>query len=151
MYLKCPREKCDKKLNKQDTNFFKNKIKSRRTFKLASSLKPISTESILSIFPSPARSFKSRTSLLLSGPSAPGPCSLIRHHCKQFQRYIIHMNFLSTNSYSLLFQDSSLAFCPAEMTSSKGRGAREDQCSCLDCAISAHMPKKHRRNMSQEL
>jgi len=33
------------------------------------------------------------------------------------------------------------------MTSSKGRGAREDQCSCLDCAISAHMPKKHRSNM----
>lgn len=54
------------------------------------------------------------------------------------------MNVFSTNSFSLLFQDSSLAFCPAEMTSSKGRGAREDQCSCLDCAISAHMPKKHR-------
>lgn len=39
------------------------------------------------------------------------------------------------------FQDS-LAFCPAEITISNGRGAREDQCSCFDTAISAHIPDK---------
>lgn len=27
------------------------------------------------------------------------------------------------------------------MTTSNGRGAREDQCSCFDTAISAHMPE----------
>ena len=37
------------------------------TFKDANSLSPISTESIISIFPSPVRSLKSRTDLTLSG------------------------------------------------------------------------------------
>jgi hypothetical protein len=37
------------------------------------------------------------------------------------------------------------------MTSSNGRGAKEDQCSYLDCAISAHMPLKHGSNKPQEL
>ena len=41
------------------------------TFKDANSLSPISTESILSIFPSPVRSRKSRTDLTLSGSSPP--------------------------------------------------------------------------------
>lgn len=38
-------------------------------------------------------------------------------------------------------QDSSLAFCPAETTTSNGRGAKDDQCSYLDTAISAQIPK----------
>lgn len=42
-----------------------------RTFKEANSLKPISTESMLSIFPSPDKSLKSRTSLLLLSESSP--------------------------------------------------------------------------------
>jgi hypothetical protein len=37
----------------------------KNTFKEASSFSPISTESIVSIFPSPVRSFKSGTRLLL--------------------------------------------------------------------------------------
>ena len=41
------------------------------TFKDANSLSPISTESIISIFPSPVRSLKSRTDLTLSGSSPP--------------------------------------------------------------------------------
>lgn len=44
------------------------------TLREANSLKPISTESILSIFPSPVRSFKSRTFLLRSGLTGPAPC-----------------------------------------------------------------------------
>lgn len=35
---------------------------------------------------------------------------------------------------------SSLAFCPAEMTTSNGKGANEDQYSCFEIAISEHMP-----------
>lgn len=35
---------------------------------------------------------------------------------------------------------SSLAFCPAEITTSNGKGAKEDQYSCFEIAISAHMP-----------
>lgn len=34
------------------------------------------------------------------------------------------------------FHDSSFAFCPAERTISRGRGANDDQCSCFDTAIS---------------
>lgn len=53
-----------------------------------------------------------------------------------------------------LCNDSSLAFCPAEMTTSNGRGAKDDQCSCFDTAISAHMPtkqeSKRRKRISRE-
>lgn len=35
-----------------------------------------------------------------------------------------------------LFHESSLAFCPAERATSRGRGANDDQCSCFDTAIS---------------
>ena len=42
-------------------------------------------------------------------------------------------------------QFSSLAFCPAEMTISKGRGAKDDQYSYFENAISAQMPKKHEK------
>jgi len=44
----------------------KNSLFVKNTFKEANSRNPISTESILSIFPSPVRSLKSRTILLLS-------------------------------------------------------------------------------------
>lgn len=44
-----------------------------KTFKEANSLSPISTESILSILPSPVRSLKSRTGLLLSESAPPVP------------------------------------------------------------------------------
>lgn len=45
------------------------------TFKEASSFKPISTDSMLSIFPSPVRSLISGTNLLLfSGFRSPGKC-----------------------------------------------------------------------------
>jgi hypothetical protein len=50
----------------------------KKTFKEANSRNPISTESILSIFPSPVRSLKSRTTLLLSG--SPPPVSFIQHY-----------------------------------------------------------------------
>jgi len=32
------------------------------------------------------------------------------------------------------------------MTTSNGRGAKDDQCSCFETAISAHMPIKQRAN-----
>jgi hypothetical protein len=40
------------------------------------------------------------------------------------------------------------------MTTSNGRGAKDDQCSCFDTAISAHMPtkqesKRQKRNSEQ--
>ena len=44
-------------------------------------------------------------------------------------------------------QLSSLAFCPADSTISKGRGARDDQYSYLDVAMSEHMPEMQRQMM----
>lgn len=44
-------------------------------------------------------------------------------------------------------QHSSLAFCPAESTISKGRGAKEDQYSCFATAISAQIPEEERDAM----
>lgn len=41
-----------------------------------------------------------------------------------------------------LFRDSSLAFCPAEKTTSNGRGAKDDQCLCFETAISTQIPAK---------
>jgi hypothetical protein len=34
----------------------------------------------------------------------------------------------------------SFALWPADITYSKGRGAKEDQCSCFAVAISGHIP-----------
>lgn len=39
-----------------------------------------------------------------------------------------------------------MALCPAEMTNSKGRIAKVDQCSCSDTAMSAQMPIKAKTN-----
>lgn len=39
-------------------------------------------------------------------------------------------------------QESS-GFWAAERTTSKGRGAKADQCPCLDVAISSHIPKSN--------
>lgn len=36
--------------------------------------------------------------------------------------------------------EASLALWPADITYSKGRGAKEDQCSCFAEAISGHIP-----------
>lgn len=54
-------------------------IYQKETFKEASSFNPISTDSMLSIFPSPVRSLISGTRLLLlSGSRSPGKCK--RHN-----------------------------------------------------------------------
>lgn len=51
---------------------------------------------------------------------------------------IISLAYGHISSIYLLprFLDSSLAFWPAEITTSRGRGANEDQCSCFVTAIS---------------
>lgn len=121
-------------------------IKNWRTFKEANSLRPISTDSILSIFPSPVKSLKSRLLLSESSPPAqPAERMLTRTH----ETFKNNSNIASNAMQEFTpFQDSSLAFCPAETTISKGRGAKDDQCSYLEAAISAHIPVGH-RNMGQ--
>lgn len=39
-----------------------------------------------------------------------------------------------------LLKDCFFALCPAEVTTSSGRGANEDQYSCLAVAISGYIP-----------
>lgn len=55
-------------------NFKEERRKRERTFKDASSLKPFSTKSMLSIFPSPVMSLKSRASLFILAESSPDEC-----------------------------------------------------------------------------
>lgn len=69
---------------------------------------------------------------------------------------------ISNNRTQELHQPSgsSLAFCPAEITTSNGKGAKEDQYSCFEIAISAHTPgnkqigeersKKKKSNTNEE-
>lgn len=73
----------------------------------------------------------------------PFPCILPAFH--ELKKQVGDINAqISNPPFS---QHSSLAFCPAESTTSKGRGANEDQYSCFATAISAQIPERSRNTM----
>lgn len=119
----------------------------KRTFNEAISRRPFSTKSMLSMFLSPESSFKLRGLSSLSSISR-SLCSeqnwikeKIQYHPSNREGKDKHTEE-TRKIEALNLPISSLAFSPAAKTASTGRGARADQNSYLDVAISAWIPAK---------